>query len=57
MVANARVVSVERVLTIVLLQSGNGYPSEGGNGIPTPKCIPSGKGKFKMSWYAYCKPY
>ena len=31
-------------------------PAERENGIPTPKCIPSGKGKFKMSWYAYCKP-
>ena len=24
-------------------------PAERGNGIPTPKCIPSGKHKFKMS--------
>ena len=30
-------------------------PAEGGNGIPAPKCIPSGKSKFKMSWYAYCE--
>ena len=26
-------------------------PAEGVNGIPTRKCISSGKGKFKMSWY------
>ena len=49
---NARVVSVSkdcwrlRCSKVVMA-----CPTEGGNGIPVPKCIPSGKGKFKMSWW------
>ena len=55
MVTNAHVISVKECWQLRRSKVVMASPA-GVNGIPAPKCILSGKGKFNMRRYAYCKP-